>query len=406
MELIALERLDISVIDGDRGKNYPHQDELLEKGDCLFLSAKNVTSNGFDFSNNQFITSEKDETLRNGKLVRGDIVITTRGTVGNVALYDDTIPYDNIRINSGMLIVRCGDGLSREYIYNILRSAWFYLKIKSIQTGSAQPQLPKSHFLKMEIPVPYRIIQDKIADIIMQFDRKMACNHAINRNLYEQLKNLFIHQYLEVADEKEQWKDTCIGDITSKFATGLNPRKNFVLGQGENYYVTIKNMSNNRIYLDDRCDKVDDGALVKINNRSDLKKGDLLFSGIATIGRVHLIDDNANNWNISESVFTLRPVTTVSSEFLYLLLLSDGVQGYTNSLASGSAQRGIRKADFVKYELKLPNEEDMVSLTSQWKPLIDIIKINEKENDRFAQLRDSLLPKLMSGELDISELEI
>ncbi len=120
MEQIALEKLGIDVIDGDRGKNYPHQDELLEKGDCLFLSAKNVTTNGFDFSNNQFIISENDEMLRNGKLTRGDIVITTRGTVGNVALYDDSVPYDSIRINSGMLIVRCGYNLSREYIYIVL----------------------------------------------------------------------------------------------------------------------------------------------------------------------------------------------------------------------------------------------------------------------------------------------
>lgn len=217
---------------------------------------------------------------------------------------------------------------------------------------------------------------------------------------------MFKAQYLEVAEERSDWIDTCIGDITSKFATGLNPRKNFVLGKGDNYYVTIKNMANNRIYLDDKCDKVDDDALVKINARSDLKTGDLLFSGIATIGRVHLIDDGAKNWNISESVFTMRPIKGVSSEFLYLLLLSDGVQNYTNQLASGSAQRGIRKADFVKYELKLPSEPDMETLTTQWKPMIDAIKVNEREIDELSILRDSLLPKLMSGELDVSDLDI
>lgn len=185
MELIALENIGIEVIDGDRGKNYPHQDELLDKGDCLFLSAKNVTVNGFDFSENQFITLEKDSALRNGKLKRGDIVITTRGTVGNVGLYDDRVPFDSIRINSGMLIVRCSDAISKEYLYNVLRSQWFYQKIKAMQTGSAQPQLPKSHFLKMEIPVPEKSTQDKIAGIIMQFDKKIHCNTQINRNLSE-----------------------------------------------------------------------------------------------------------------------------------------------------------------------------------------------------------------------------
>lgn len=102
----------------------------------------------------------------------------------------------------------------------------------------------------------------------------------------------------------------------------------------------------------------------------------------------------------------MRPAEDISSEFLYLLLLSDGVQNYTNALASGSAQRGIRKADFVKYELKLPNKEDMEKLTRQWKPLIDAIKVNERQIDELAKLRNSLLPKLMSGEMDVTNLEI
>ena len=79
-----LGQINIEVIDGDRGKNYPHQDELLKEGSCVFLSANNVTSSGFKFDSVVFITEEKDKILRNGKLVRNDIVITTRGTVGNV----------------------------------------------------------------------------------------------------------------------------------------------------------------------------------------------------------------------------------------------------------------------------------------------------------------------------------
>ena len=195
-------------------------------------------------------------------------------------------------------------------------------------------------------------------------------------------------------------------DITSKFATGLNPRKNFVLGHGENYYVTIKNMNNNRVYLDSKCDMVDDDALVKINKRSDLQVGDLLFSGIGTIGRVHLIDEPPTNWNISESIFTMRPSKVVTSEFLYLLLLSYDMQDYALSLASGSVQKGIRMADLKRYKLYLPSKEDMDRLTFTWKPLIDQIKKFERENDELAILRDTLLRKLMSGELDVSNLNI
>ena len=224
--------------------------------------------------------------------------------------------------------------------------------------------------------------------------------------MYELLAAMYKHDYLEDIANHEDWSEVTMDDITSKFATGLNPRKNFVLGHGENYYVTIKNMNNNRVYLDSKCDMVDDEALIKINKRSDLQVGDLLFSGIGTIGRVHLIDEPPTNWNISESVFTMRPSEVVSSEFLYLLLLSYDMQDYAVSLASGSVQKGIRMADLKRYKLYLPSKEDMDRLTATWKPLVAQIKKHEKENDELAVLRDSLLPKLMSGELDVSDIDI
>lgn len=217
---------------------------------------------------------------------------------------------------------------------------------------------------------------------------------------------LYKNTYIEKVSCHPEWRETTLDEVTSKFATGLNPRKNFVLGQGNNYYVTIKNMNNNRIYLDAKCDMVDDAALEKINKRSDLRVGDLLFSGIGTIGRVHLIDKPANNWNVSESVFTLRPTADVSSEFMYMLLLSPDMQDYAISLASGSVQKGIRMADLKRYRFFLPSKEDMEMFTSVWKPIVEQIKKNEEECDRLACLRDVLLPKLMSGELDVSDLDI
>lgn len=84
------------IIDGDRGKNYPHQHEFLDEGYCLFLNTGNVTKAGFSFDSNQFISKEKCDLLRKGKLQRHDIVYTTRGTVGNAAYYSDSIPYEHV----------------------------------------------------------------------------------------------------------------------------------------------------------------------------------------------------------------------------------------------------------------------------------------------------------------------
>ena len=227
----------------------------------------------------------------------------------------------------------------------------------------------------------------------------------INNNLYEILDNIFKEKYLN-NERYNSWEEVTLDDITSKFATGLNPRKNFVLGHGSNYYVTIKNMQNNNVILNDKCDKIDDEAILKINRRSDLKVGDLLFSGIGTIGRVYLIKDVPYNWNISESIFTIRPNEKCSSEFLYLLLLNKNMQNYAVNKASGSVQKGIRKADLKQFKVKLPTNNEMQDFTDIIKPIIDRIYNKTKQNEKLEIIRNTLLPKLMNGEIDLDKIEI
>ena len=127
------------IIDGDRGKNYPKKNDFFEHGYCLFLNTKNVTNNGFAFTELNFITKGKDELLRKGKLKRYDLVLTTRGTVGNVGFYNENIAFENIRINSGMVIIR-PNGIDERFNYQLFN----YLKknFETFTTGSAQPQLP------------------------------------------------------------------------------------------------------------------------------------------------------------------------------------------------------------------------------------------------------------------------
>src|SRR5262249_47216217 len=96
----------LQIIDGDRGKNYPQKMDFSNSGYCLFLNTGNVRKGCFEFQKCDFITKEKDTELRTGKLQRGDVVLTTRGTLGNFAHYDNGTPYTNVRINSGMVILR------------------------------------------------------------------------------------------------------------------------------------------------------------------------------------------------------------------------------------------------------------------------------------------------------------
>ena len=142
-------------IDGDRGSNYPTLSDFYDDEYCLFLNASNVTEKGFNFDKCQFITEEKDKSLRKGHLSYNDIVLTSRGTVGNVALYTEMIQYKNVRINSGMLIIRPNENkISVFVLYALLRSIFMKKEIERFRSGSAQPQLPVRDLEKMIFRIP------------------------------------------------------------------------------------------------------------------------------------------------------------------------------------------------------------------------------------------------------------
>ncbi|MFT5084799.1 MAG: type I restriction enzyme S subunit [Lentisphaeria bacterium] len=157
----------IKIIDGDRGKEYPKSTDFSANGYCVFLTAKNVTKRGFNFTEKQFITEEKSLKLRKGEAVKGDIILTTRGTVGNVAFYQDSLGFGAVRINSGMVVVRnSGDNLNQKYLYTLFRSRIIERQIESMSFGSAQPQLTVGIINALKIPVPSIAEQVKISEAI------------------------------------------------------------------------------------------------------------------------------------------------------------------------------------------------------------------------------------------------
>jgi type I restriction enzyme S subunit len=191
-KFMTLEKAPLDIVDGDRGTNYPNQSEFSSTGHCLFLNAGNVTTNGFNFSDCAFITPEKDSLLRKGKLIRNDVILTTRGTVGNAAFFDDTVPFDHIRINSGMVILRAQTpALDPRYLYFFVRSALFHAQVLALRTGSAQPQLPIRDINRIEIPIPSLGEQQAIACILGALDDKIELNRRMNRTLEATARAIF-----------------------------------------------------------------------------------------------------------------------------------------------------------------------------------------------------------------------
>lgn len=181
----------IEIIDGDRGTNYPKQDDFLKDGYCLFLNAKNVTKEGFKFEECQFISQEKDRQLRKGKLLRNDIVLTTRGSVGNIALFDENVPFENVRLNSGMVIIRdSSNNYNKKFLFQFLKSQLFKSQVDNIAFGSAQPQLTIKELKKARIIIAPITEQRKIASILTNVDEKLKVLQEKQENYYKLKKGL------------------------------------------------------------------------------------------------------------------------------------------------------------------------------------------------------------------------
>ena len=394
-DVVQLESTGIDVIDGDRGKNYPHQNELLSTGFCLFLSAKNVTKSGFSFSETQFISRRKDALLNNGRLCRGDIVITTRGTVGNVALYSPQVPYENIRINSGMLIIRCANNISNQYLYQVLRSEWFQKQIMAVQSGSAQPQLPKSHFLKMNIPLPPLPIQEKIASILQLIDDKVMTNNAINNNLEQQAKAIFSNEFLTLETLPDGWKQASLIDIAD-YLNGLAMQKYRPTADETGIPVLkIKELRQGC------CDDNSELCSPSIKSEYIIRDGDVIFSWSGSL----LVDFWCGGiCGLNQHLF--KVTSNKYNKWFYYAWTKHHLDRFIAVAADKATTMGhIKRDELSKAEVLIPNEADYNRIGALLQPIYEMIISNRIENKKLAATRDTLLPKLMNGEIDMSEVD-
>ena len=189
------------IIDGDRGKSYPGESDFSSFGHTLFLDTGNVKKTGLDFSTTKFISEEKDKELRNGKLISGDFILTSRGTLGNVAYYDENIQkrYSSVRINSAMLILRplLGAKIAPEYILAVLRGNLISNFMKVNQVGSAQPHITKKEFSNIKVLVPSNIQEQQaigsyfsnLDNLINSYQEKISQLEILKKKL---LQDMFI----------------------------------------------------------------------------------------------------------------------------------------------------------------------------------------------------------------------
>lgn len=173
-------------------------------------------------------------------------------------------------------------------------------------------------------------------------------------------------------------------DIVIDSRTGLNPRQNFKLGNGNNYYITIKDIHNGRIEITDKTDRIDDEAVAKIKKRSRIKNGDILFTSIGRIGETAIVHDKNDTWEVNESIFIFTINSEIiDAEYFCILLQSTELQERLAKDSSGSTFKSIKMNQLEKLSFDLP------TIAEQRKIAININKVSNLIN-----LCNAILEKL------------
>lgn len=395
------------IIDGDRGKNYPKQNEFFPKGYCLFLNAGNVTPNGFSFEENSFITQEKDDLLRKGKLQRGDIVYTTRGTVGNAAFYSETIPFDNIRINSGMVILRCNEDIvDKRCLYQILKSEYFRPYFKKYCTGSAQPQLPIMNFSKIELNIPEIDAQRRIADILSSYDDLIENNRKQIKLLEEAAQRLYKewfvdlrfpgHEHTKIVDSVPEGWEPCIFDDVIEFDPKVSLDKDRI-----KQFVPMSALSTSSMVLD-----MNEISEITSSSGSKFQNGDTLLARITPClenGKTAFVHGlKSDEGAVGSTEYIVMRSKKLNPYMVYLLSRTNGFRQSAINSMSGSDGRQRVKADKLKaLAYLLPPAGLIHSFEQMVSPMFKMVFALNKQIFAATQARDRLLPKLMSGEVEV-----
>ena len=396
------------IIDGDRGKNYPQQHEFLADGYCLFLNTENVTASGFSFESNQYITKEKCDALRKGKLQRGDIVYTTRGTVGNAAFYSDVVPHEHIRINSGMVIIRPNEGVvCTEFLYQILKSDYYRPYFKKYCTGSAQPQLPIKNFSKIELDLPDLGVQRRIADILSAYDDLIENNQKQIKLLEEAAQRLYKewfvdlrfpgHETTPITDGiPEGWVMGKVSDFIPTFSGGTPSRTHSeYYSDGANLWVKTQELRDGFIF--DTEEKITNDA-IKNSSAKVIPQGSILMAMYgATIGKLGIAAKELT-CNQACCVFDLTNIKFATS---YLFLWLKENREFFISQGKGAAQPNLSQAMIKQFDIIIPSDKVLKAFAEVTDTMLEKIAKLQLQIIGLTEARDRLLPKLMNGEIEV-----
>ena len=385
---MELGELNIHIGDGNYSSKYPKNSEFLEEG-VPFISASDFQGRVFIADVMKHISEEQHSVLLKGHLKPRDILVVVRGNgCGKVGFVP--AEYDNANINAQLALLRCDNQtVNSEYLYYLLSTNEYQNKLKALCSGSAQPQLPIKSLKKLQLELPKYEMQLKIAGVAKLIDDKMLNNAAINRNLSEQAVAIYRELILDATEDCSEGILSDVADIIM----GQSPKGDTYNENGEG-----------AVFYQGRAefgDRFPTRRLFTTDPKRMAKENSVLMSVRAPVGDVNVAYEECC---IGRGLCSVASKDNHQSFVLYTMYsLKEQFDVYNGE---GTVFGSINKDSMNGMAIQIPNKSLMDKFEEIVSPMDAIIKANYEENCRLIAMRDSLLPKLMSGELDVSDLDI
>lgn len=369
-------------------------------GDIPWLSVK-------DFNNDYRYVYETEKTITQAGLdnsstkllKRNDSIISARGTVGEMAM----IPYP-MAFNQSCYGLRAKEGLvDEEYLYYLIKHNVVVLKKNT--HGSVFDTITRDTFDDIELELPSLVEQKIVASILRDLDDKIEVNNKINKNLEQQAQAIYRSWFVNYepfdGTKPDDWSDGTIDALGTEIICGKTPstKKSEYYG-GNTPFITIPDM-HGCVYIVSTERYLSDAGVAS-QPKKTLPPNTVCVSCIGTAGLVTLVSEESQS---NQQINSIIPKEGISVYYIYLLMQT--LAETINKLGqSGSTIVNLNKTQFGKIQVMIPSKRVLQDFDSLCRPLFDTILSNQKENINLSELRDTLLPKFMSGELDVSDIDL
>lgn len=329
-----------------------------------------------------------------------DIVFArTGGSTGRNYFYDGT---DGAFVYAGFLIKFSLDPkkVNPKFIKYFCQSKQYKQWVRSFNTGSTRGNINAQTFGNMEIALPGRKQQDHLVSVLESIGKKIKLNKQINDNLEQQVMTLFRKMFVDTNNDNRY---ECRVDEYFDISIGKTPPRKesqwFSMNPVDCVWVSISDMGSCGLYISDSSEYLTHESIERFNVKI-VPDNTVILSFKLTVGRVAITDGDMTT---NEAIAHFKTDKTEINEYLYCYLKEFNYQtmGSTSSIATAVNSKIIKAMPFI-----VPADDELVEFHAFAAPMFAMIKANQKENVRLTELRDSLLPRLMSGEIDVSDIQL